>query len=226
MDPGKDELIDREPWRRLLAADHDAPPQATDLRILAEARRALAPRSTRWWLPASLAASLFLAVVIGRWQLEDSTAPPLVTESDVLPAAARDAMSQRQELPAAAAEIPSPAVAAPPAERAVAAGIAPAAEIPAPAVSSARAREQSVAVESRADAAAPAPTAASAKALREFGKLPADQEPAAASRTPEQWYAEIEALRAAGHIEETESELKRLEAAWPGWLASHLKQEQ
>jgi outer membrane protein assembly factor BamD (BamD/ComL family) len=39
-------------------------------------------------------------------------------------------------------------------------------------------------------------------------------------RTPEEWYAEIEALREAGRIEEAEAELTRLEAAHPGWLAA------
>ena len=31
-------------------------------------------------------------------------------------------------------------------------------------------------------------------------------------------HAEIEALRADGHIEEADAELARLEAAWPGWI--------
>lgn len=205
MDPGKDEPIDREPWRRLLAADAGAPLPGTDRKILAQARRALTPRTGRWWLPASLAASLFLAVLIGRWQLEDSSTPPLVTESDVLPAQApaSGAMPEPREMPAAAAARPAQAAPPPPA----------AAE-----------REPPVAAESRADATAAAP--APARAMREFGALRADQEAATTARPPEEWYAEIESLRAAGHIEQAQAELARLEAAWPGWLASHTKQKQ
>jgi hypothetical protein len=37
-------------------------------------------------------------------------------------------------------------------------------------------------------------------------------------RSPEDWYASIEELRAAGRNEEADSELERLEAAYPGWL--------
>jgi outer membrane protein assembly factor BamD (BamD/ComL family) len=48
---------------------------------------------------------------------------------------------------------------------------------------------------------------------------------AEASRTPEEWYAQIEALRAAGRIEQAKAELEKLEAAYPGWLEKHLRQE-
>ena len=72
MDPRNDEPFDRTPWRRLLGADSGAPTQDMDRRILAEAGRALTPRVARWWLPASLAASLLLAVLIVQWQLADS----------------------------------------------------------------------------------------------------------------------------------------------------------
>jgi hypothetical protein len=56
----------REPWQRLLEDSSDAPPETTDARIRAKARRDLAPRGHHWWLPAALAASLVLAVVIVR----------------------------------------------------------------------------------------------------------------------------------------------------------------
>ena len=56
----------REPWQRLLEDSSDAPPETTDARIQAKARRNLAPRGHRWWLPGALAASLVLAVVIVR----------------------------------------------------------------------------------------------------------------------------------------------------------------
>ena len=37
-------------------------------------------------------------------------------------------------------------------------------------------------------------------------------------RTPEEWYAEIEKLRAAGKKREAKRELEKLKAAHPGWL--------
>jgi hypothetical protein len=44
-------------------------------------------------------------------------------------------------------------------------------------------------------------------------------------RTPEEWYERIEALRAEGHDQEAETELERLEAAWPGWLEKNHPQQ-
>jgi hypothetical protein len=71
----------REPWQRLLADADDGPPETTDARVRAAARRDLAPRGRRWWLPASLAASLVLAVFVvqsqfGTWRV------PVASESD------------------------------------------------------------------------------------------------------------------------------------------------
>jgi hypothetical protein len=42
--------------------------------------------------------------------------------------------------------------------------------------------------------------------------------------TPEDWLARIEALEAAGRHEEAEAERRRLEEAYPGWLAEHAGQ--
>jgi hypothetical protein len=61
--------VPREPWQRLLEDDGDGPPETTDARIRANARRDLAPRGQRWWLPASLAASFVLAVLIVRSEI-------------------------------------------------------------------------------------------------------------------------------------------------------------
>jgi len=221
MSPTNDEPFDRESWRRLLAADAGGPPQETDRHILAEARRAHRPRLARWYLPASLAASLLLAVFIVQWQLEDSSAPGVMTESDVLPPPTPAAIESHPAVPAASVESPRREV---PAEAPPAA--APPVAAPAPAPSpriSVREREQPAAMESRADAASVVP--AQAEPARELGKFQALKESSATPRDPDRWYADIEALRAAGRIEEADAELARFEAAWPGWLASHRQQQ-
>lgn len=71
----------REPWQRLLADDADGPPETTDARIRAAARRDLAPRGRRWWLPASLAASFVLAVFVVQSQF-GTLRVPVLSESD------------------------------------------------------------------------------------------------------------------------------------------------
>jgi len=200
MDPRNEEPFDRESWRRLLAADAGAPSKDTDRVILAEARRALTPRSRRWWLPASLAASLLLAVLLVQWQLEDSSAPALVTESDVLPTPTPSVMNGEasgamSSVEAVRRDAEAGAVAPPP---------------------------PSAGVEQAADAATPA----QAESARDPVKFQARKESVAARRNPEEWYAEIEALRAAGRVEEADAELARLEAAWPGWLSSHKQEKQ
>ena len=72
----------REPWQRLLEEDEPGgPPETTDARIRKAARRGLAPRGRRWWLPASLAASFVLAVFVVQSQF-GSLRVPVTTESD------------------------------------------------------------------------------------------------------------------------------------------------
>src|SRR6185295_2424584 len=106
---------------------------------------------------------------------------------------------------------------------------APAAAAPPPAE---RADAVAPARESRTERAAPVLQAAPTQALgnvaapgsREVskeasGKERAESDAATAGRTPEEWYAEIEALRAAGRDVEADAELAKLEEAYPGWLA-------
>ena len=71
----------REPWQRLLEDASDGPPETTDARIRAAARRDLAPRGRRWWLPASLAASFVLAVFVVQSQF-GTLRVPVTRESD------------------------------------------------------------------------------------------------------------------------------------------------
>jgi len=71
----------REPWKRLLESSDEGPPETTDARIRAAARRDLVPRGRRWWLPASLAASFVLAVLVVHSEF-GTIRRPLVDESD------------------------------------------------------------------------------------------------------------------------------------------------
>jgi hypothetical protein len=231
-----DKPIAREPWQRLLRERYDAPPEVTDARIRAAARRALAPRPSRWWLPASLAASVLLAVMLVQWQYGDDRAPAYVTESEV--AAPMSAAPAATDADAAAADQPAADVAES-AERAREARQAPTKDAPVapptvppplmglpeydslPAASVKR--EMPTTAITASEPAAKAATAPPARVeeSRNFDKLHGLEQSAAAPRDPEEWYAKIEALRAAGHIEEADAELARLEAAWPGWIAKN-----
>lgn len=235
MEPDQDQPIAREPWQRLLRERYDAPPEVTDARIRAAARRALTPRPSRWWLPASLAASVLLAVMLVQWQYGDDRAPAYVTESDVAApmsaapaaadAAAADAASDEaaaesaggarelRQVPAAKPDVAAPSVPPPLLDLpAYSAPPEPAGERAAPTTA--------ITASEPAESAAPATpaTPAGVAESRTFGKLGALKESAEAPRDPEEWYEEIEALRAAGRIDDAEAELARLEAAWPGWL--------
>ena len=221
-----EEPVDRESWRRVLQHGAGTPPRATDERIRAEARRALAPHTGHWWLPASLAASLLLAVLVVQWQYEETGSPAPVTEYDVAPAANEAAATvPAADEPAAGApaeEVPLPAprmvLPAPPAAPAVAGKAAPAA---APQRATAERAESE-------DFSAPALRAESAPVTgaRQSAEARASAVSADESQTPEQWYARIEGLRAAGRHEEAEAELLRLEQAFPGWVEEHLRERQ
>jgi len=89
MTQTEDKTVDREAWRRLLDGEGEGPPELTDARIRAKARHAITPRTGRWLLPASLAASMLLAVVLVQQQYQTG-APATVAESDyaVVPAVA------------------------------------------------------------------------------------------------------------------------------------------
>ena len=183
MDPKDNEPFARTPWRRLLGAGPGEPSREMDRRILAESRRALTPRVNRWWLPASLAASVLLAVLLVQRQFAIVPAP--VSESDVV-------------MP------PTPGVAAPSTDLAAAESrSAPAAVSPAPAPAMAPSSARQEPALEREQAA--------------FAKSAVDV-PAAMPRPPEEWYAEIRKLRAAGRVSEADKELARFKAAYPGWL--------
>jgi hypothetical protein len=213
-----DNLPDRDAWRRVLQRGAGAPPRTTDERIRAQARRALAPHTGRWWLPASLAASLLLAVLVVQWQYEDIRSPALVTESDIAPAADRasaaEPLTGKTAAPAAAEEtyVPAPAIELPALPAAP-----PAAGKAAPAAMPARQAEERA---GSAELAAPSLRAESppVTGVTQSASVHAREISADDAETPEAWYARIERLRAAGRNEEAEAELRRLEEAHPGWL--------
>ena len=211
MEPRNDEPFDRMAWRRLLDAESGAPTQDIDQRVLAESRRALTPRVARWWLPTSLAASVLLAVLIVQWQMADSGAPAPVTESDVLAAPAPIAADEAA--PAAAMESAKPATNLPPLLT------------DSPPLESRRTTAAPEIARSPADAAAtaaPAPAQEQAKAESAVASgMLKSKESYAESRTPEEWYADIEALRTSGRIKEADAELARFKSQYPGWLERH-----
>ncbi len=256
MEKDKDPAFAREPWQRLLQDRADSPSATTDARIRAAARRALAPRAARWWLPASLAASVLLAVLIVQWQYGESEAPAIVTESD-LAAPAKPLGSGEQDAPADAQNAQSARQAQPPRvkldaaeeefapepdadgseDRITATGariggperdLETASEVPAeeatddapPPLMDLPTQEAPVpAATERAEVTRETESAAEARQGTALGA--AFTETATKVRKPEDWYAEIEKLRAAGRIEEADRELERLKAAHPAWFAKH-----
>lgn len=122
--------IAREAWQRLLGSPDDGPPETTDARIRAAARRALAPGGRRWLLPVSLAASFVLAVMVAQLQFGALRVPVEPEEADAARAAApgdeaeEDAFGHQASAlaeEAATSELPAadaPAAAAPPEARA------------------------------------------------------------------------------------------------------------
>lgn len=214
------------------------PPETTDARIRAQAQKAVAPRAARWWLPASLAASFLIAVLVVQLQYGREEKSTVVIEADLAAPAA--------SAPSAAAEAPSLArdrVAESPAaiERKDAApselhyevapeDIAPELEAGADEERittngtrvSGPEQERKAASEMDAEVINPPapPPAESAHLAAERTRIAGSlaKEAAAPQRTPEAWYADIEALRKAGRNEEADAELARFEAAYPDWL--------
>lgn len=216
MENDQDPPFPREPWQRLLQDRADAPSEMTDARIRAAARKAVLPRAARWWLPASLAASFLLAVVLVQLQFGQDDEPAVVTEADLAEPAPAQA-------PATAAR-----EAAPPLRKESAARPAPFERPPAEFAPEAEARvggperdlkSASEWVEEE-EADNDVPLLEDDSELREAPAAATTAQPRTLlnERTPEAWYAEIEALRKAGRVEEADAELARFEAAYPDWL--------
>jgi len=238
----------REPWQRLLGESADGPPETTDARIRAAARRDLAPRGHRWWLPASLAASFVLAVLIVRSEF-GTIQRPVRIESDVAGDSAIDArLIERGAGPEAREAGRSPATVAPRAAPAHEqaepddygyddaetgtedAGVGPrvggpehelraASELPG---------EAATAEETRDDLPRQQGALESATATGTLQAAPAALSKAAAappppSPSPEAWYAKIRKLIAEGRRADAERELEALRKAYPDWAAKNVK---
>ncbi len=251
--PDEQAPFPREPWQRLLENPADGPPETTDARIRAAARRDLAPRGHRWWLPASLAASFVLAVFIVESQF-GTLRVPVTTESDGAGGTMEARIIDREEASAArpAGEAPAARSKRAAAPRDVAeedafgyqdselaadsAGTGPMIGGPEHDVQAAtELPDESMARELPAAPAAEAATAAAAAPSDELadsmvskaGRL--RQEALPHSATPESWYAEIERLRAVGENAEADRQLEHLKIVYPGWLeqrAANLKKEE
>jgi len=243
----------REPWQKLLKDANDGPSDTTDARIRAAARRDLAPRGRRWWLPASLAASFVLAVFIVQSQF-GTLRMPVATESGGAGGTMEARIIDREEADAArpAGEAPaarSKRAAAPRDEAeedafgyqdselaADSAGSGP--MIGGPEHDLQAATELPDEVMASELPAPPAAETAAAAAAAQPDDLPDSiasngerlrREALPHSATPEAWYAEIERLRAAGKHAEADRQLEQLKIVYPGWLeqrAENLKKEE
>ena len=239
----------REPWKRLLEDAGDAPPETTDARIRANARKAVTPHAARWWVHAGLAASFVVAVVIaqalfggggrhpaGEAKVEvdlldrsNAISPPPPPE-----AAAAPMRKEAQRGPGQAATVETDDYAEP--------EVGEVAEIE---VTGSRVggpeRERRAASEAPEESYfTNAPPVEESKELSNVvvtgSRADAAAEDSAASpaagalvsqaawrTTPEDWYARIVALRKSGSNAEADAELKRFETAWPEWMKLHGK---
>jgi hypothetical protein len=239
----------REPWRRWLADSDDGPPETTDARVRAAARHALAPRSRRWWLPASLAASVVLAVLVvqsqfGTWRV------PVASESDRAGGSLNARIVDREEAkaarpagqaPAATGKRAAPArgtaeaddyghpdaeLAADSADTGPVIGgpeheLRAASEIPGEASAG---EAPPVTTELPASARDESPVEAQASAAAQSQSATTRIPPPPFEETAETWYAYIERLRAQGKHEEADRQLARLEKAHPGWVERYLRE--
>ncbi len=237
------EPVEREAWRRALAREGGEPPRATDERICAEARRVLAPRAGRWWLPASLAASLVLAVMMVQVQYQDSRRPvfetetgagmgPSAAETKASPEAAAEAQADMEtNAPPVLFDTPpaSPAedasrealTAAPPSPEVDQSVSTQMTELPEASDPKLEAELRERPVPGPPAAPAARPESAAAESTGNLGLVQASKQKRVDARTPEEWYAEIEKLRAEGRQEEARAALVKLEEAHPGWLERH-----
>lgn len=190
-----------DPLRRSYArAGGGSPPYDVDAAVLAHGRAALQPetRRRRWWIPVSVAATALIAFSLVT-RLQQETAPYPV-ELDV-------ATAQQPQL--RGADVDEVAAPTEPAELLVASHDEAAPKKMMPARESMPRMTPEPAQESTAVAASTV--------------VPASEQAASTPEleAPDAWLARIEALEAAGRLEEAGRQRQLLEAAYPGWLADH-----
>jgi hypothetical protein len=244
MEKDQEPPFPREPWQRLLQDRADAPSETTDARIRAAARKAVTPKLTRWWLPASLAASFLLAVLIVQSQYWNEKKPATTTESDYAmsatpappPAAISPDLLRERAVDSAGAVAkesapselhynvaPEDFPAEPEAESDLGQVSATGSRVSGPeqelkASSEMAAEENDLPAPPRADAA---PMVAERSGIA----TAITAQPAAKARSPEDWFADIKALRKAGRNQEADAELARFEASYPDWIKQHDRQK-
>jgi hypothetical protein len=199
-----------DPLRRSYArAGGGSPPHDIDAAILAHGRAALQPetRRRRWWIPASVAATALIAFSLVT-RLQQETAPYPV-ELDV-------GTAQQPQL--RSADVDEVAAPTEQAETLVASHDEPApppepSEAPPKKMLPARGSMPRMTPEPAQESMAVAPSAA----------VPATKQAASTPEleAPDDWLARIQALEAAGYLEEAGRQRQLLEAAYPGWLADH-----
>jgi len=216
-----------------------SPPASMDAAILGRSRDAVraSSRSRRWWIPASVAATALIAVsLVTRIQHEAATGLPensIVTTrkpsaetasaapgpslvQDSSPQPAPDAPSAVEDAPPLPADRESEKRGMPPRQAMPRMKSTPEAQ-PTSAHPDTGAAPAGTAMVEASGLAGVAPsadvTAPAAVAAR-------TAERAAAPVTPEAWLERIEALEAAGRLEEAARERALLEEAYPGWLAA------
>jgi hypothetical protein len=194
--------------RTYRALDDESIPPLLDARIRANAHGALQRRRPSWWLPASAAAMIVVAVGLALQVRhgERVPRPPKVASPLAAATTAATVASVAKPAPQAPAEL----AAAPPASTAP---VPPAYVAPAPPPSPA------IATAAVADASAPVQDAA-VPAAKSTARLEAAAEGvtaarAPAQRSPEEWLRTIAALRAAGRTAEADAELARYRLAYP-----------
>ena len=242
-----DALLPREPWKRLLEDAGDAPPETTDARIRASARKAVTPHAARWWVHAGLAASFVVAVVIaqalfgggGRDPAGESRIEIVLDQSNAIsppPHPELAAAPSRKEAPRAVGQAPTIETED---DYESAAGELAKIEVEDSRIggpererrAASETPEESVMTDQAAEESRE-PTnvvvtgsradAASDESTPSSGFVASD-DPASWRQNPEDWYARIVALRKAGSNAEADAELKRFEAAWPDWMKKHRK---
>jgi hypothetical protein len=221
--------VPREPWQRLLEDTGDGPSETTDARIRAAARRDLAPRARRWWLPASLAASFVLAVLVVRSELGTGGRVPVPVPAQRGGESAIDARiierngGEQARAPGKSPPAPARQPAKPREETEsdvygyADSGLGQGGAVTSPRVGGPERELKSASEMPEGDVAMDEPSPARI-APPELNATTAAPAAIASPPAPKDWYEKIVALRKAGRSAEADAELAHFKAAYPRWL--------